>query len=430
MLVSAIAFAKLICLMIVPAATATRSAGRAPPMGWSSWNAFHSDINETLLLSIAAQQEALGLIAAGYDRFNIDEGYENRTGPNSGPQGDGCAVRGADGNLLPDTTKFPNGLAPLSRAVHKVGMQFGMYLPFFACHGSGSTAFDHPVRDIDYCAGLNASMVKVDAHHFSYSPAVTETTVRVLRDAIDNSSAPGMLFSNCHFGCMAAGDARRGGWAPWCPALTDMWRVSADIDERWTKVLHNLDMMAGLGGQAGPLVGWNDPDILEVGVHLTPGFTPLTETESQSHFALWCVASAPLLIGFDLRAGRHPPWALDIVTNPEAIAVNQGFYSGGSNNTVAGIPIAGDRIWRGGDQNSTEIWAKPMPQEGAFAVVLFNRGEAPAQITLPFALLGAAQETVTVRDLIAHTRIYKGVHREYTATGVAPHGVMFVSVVF
>ena len=102
-----------------------------------------------------------------------------------------------------------------------------------------------------------------------------------------------------------------------------MWRTSRDIDTRWTSVLHNLDTLAGHGARAGPFVGWNDPDILEVGVAaFPPAKVPLTETESRSHFALWCVASAPLLLGFDPRAGRHPPWAPAICSprGPSAIA--------------------------------------------------------------------------------------------------------------
>lgn len=44
---------------------------------------------------------------------------------------------------------------------------------------------------------------------------------------------------------------------------------------------------------AGP-GAWNDPDMLEI------GNGGLTNTEERTHFALWCFAKAPLILGNDL----------------------------------------------------------------------------------------------------------------------------------
>jgi hypothetical protein len=85
---------------------------------------------------------------------------------------------------------------------------------------------------------------------------------------------------------MSKHEARRGGYAPWCSQYGDMWRTSNDINADWQNVLSNLETLVGRGGDAGPFVGWNDPDILEVGV-TRPKFTPLTLVEAQSHFALY-----------------------------------------------------------------------------------------------------------------------------------------------
>jgi len=40
--------------------------------------------------------------------------------------------------------------------------------------------------------------------------------------------------------------------------------------------------------------GWNDPDMLEIGNGI------MSENEEKTHFALWAIAKAPLLIGCDL----------------------------------------------------------------------------------------------------------------------------------
>lgn len=56
-------------------------------------------------------------------------------------------------------------------------------------------------------------------------------------------------------------------------------------------------------GAAGP-GGWNDPDMLEVGVHDSKGIYGLSVEEEKTHFALWSIMKAPLLIGADLRTIR------------------------------------------------------------------------------------------------------------------------------
>lgn len=67
--------------------------------------------------------------------------------------------------------------------------------------------------------------------------------------------------------------------------------------------------------------GWNDPDMLEVGV-VRSKETPneMTVEEEKTHFALWALGKAPLIIGADLRSIRQS--SLDILLNKEIIAVS------------------------------------------------------------------------------------------------------------
>jgi alpha-galactosidase len=55
---------------------------------------------------------------------------------------------------------------------------------------------------------------------------------------------------------------------------------------------------------AGP-GGWNDPDMLEV------GHGNMTHEQEKTHFALWCIMKAPLLIGADLS--KITPESLSIL---------------------------------------------------------------------------------------------------------------------
>lgn len=47
----------------------------------------------------------------------------------------------------------------------------------------------------------------------------------------------------------------------------------------------------------------------------------MTDTEYRSHFSMWSVMAAPLLIGSDLR--KASPATFDILDNKEVIAVDQ-----------------------------------------------------------------------------------------------------------
>lgn len=69
---------------------------------------------------------------------------------------------------------------------------------------------------------------------------------------------------------------------------------------------------------AGP-GGWNDPDMLEVGVKHGDK-NGMNFYEEQTHFALWAITKAPLIIGADLRSIHKD--SLDILMNKDLIAFN------------------------------------------------------------------------------------------------------------
>jgi len=77
-----------------------------------------------------------------------------------------------------------------------------------------------------------------------------------------------------------------------------------------------------------------------------------------------------------------------ILENKEVIAVDQD-----------ALGIQGHRVWKDGDR---EVWVKPLTG-GARAILLFNRGEAPAAITATADQFGwPAGIRAKVRDLWTH----------------------------
>eukprot|EP01043_Picozoa_sp_COSAG02_P021032 COSAG02_NODE_1055_length_14928_cov_67.022726_11_plen_199_part_00 len=163
-------------------------------MGWNSWESYETDTSAELFIETASAMVKLGLPALGYTHFNTDAGWELLTFPNGTKRP--CAARGSDGMLLADPAKFPGGLRPVAEHVNKLGLQWGMYLPFHACPATGSTKFDHPAADIQLCTELNATYVKVDALQFSSSPMDTQAQMIAFRKAINESTMPQMFFSN------------------------------------------------------------------------------------------------------------------------------------------------------------------------------------------------------------------------------------------
>ena len=111
--------------------------GRTPPLGWSSWNYFALDINETLFRQMADAMVDTGLAAAGFEYINVDAGYLTKT------------RNASDGNsLIVDSSRFPSGVRALSDYIHSKGLKLGVYtdLTAHSC-GPGPGSFQHYERD-------------------------------------------------------------------------------------------------------------------------------------------------------------------------------------------------------------------------------------------------------------------------------------------
>ena len=68
-----------------------------PPMGWNSWNTFGKDISDQLIRETADIMVEKGYLAAGYEYLVIDDCWAEME-------------RDAQGRLVPDHVKFPNGM--------------------------------------------------------------------------------------------------------------------------------------------------------------------------------------------------------------------------------------------------------------------------------------------------------------------------------
>lgn len=145
-------------------------------------------------------------------------------------------------------------------------------------------------------------------------------------------------------------------------------------------------------------VGW--------GPKLRP--TRLTPDEQRTHISLWCLLSAPLLLGCDLE--RLDDFTLSLLTNDEVLEVNQ---------DPLGRQAA--RVWKDGN---LEVWAKDM-EDGSKAVGLFNRGESPSKIVARWSDVGLSGRQ-RVRDLWWQKDL--GAFEEKFEAEVPAHGVVLVKL--
>ena len=189
--------------------------------------------------------------------------------------------------------------------------------------------------------------------------------------------------------------------------MANTWRTTEDFHRNWKSLLENVDLNNKFHSYAGP-GGFNDPDMVVVG---DPYLTPV---QQKSHFTLWAVMKAPLLLSHDVP---HTDQAtMTIIGNKELIAINQD-----------SLGVQGYRVKSiSSDDGVVEVWAGPLAG-GDIVVVLFNRSRPqPVSITAHWQDIGIPNDAtqMKVHDLWQHKN--SGVAKAtYTAT-VPPQDVAAV----
>lgn len=357
-----------------------------PPMGWNSWNKFACTVDAAKVRRVADAMVASGMRDAGYVYVVIDDCWHGPRDPN--------------GFITADTARFPDGIKALADYVHARGLKFGIYSDAGAktCGGRPGS------QGHEYQDALTYARWGVDYLKYDWCETGTRNAEEAYRTMAAALAASGrtILFSLCEWGTAKP-------WL-WSPQVGQMWRTTGDITDKWDgKHGYSLGVVAiaDLNEPLWPFAGpghWNDPDMLEV------GNGGMSDTEYRSHFSLWAMMAAPLIAGNDIAAMDAPTRA--ILTNREVIAIDQ---------DPLGQP--GRRVARDGTR---ETWVRPL-SGGRRAVLLFNRGEAPARVAATWDQLGYPPSLrARVRDLWTH-------HDLPTAAGtiaadVPAHGVVMLTV--
>jgi hypothetical protein len=166
------------------------------------------------------------------------------------------------------------------------------------------------------------------------------------------------------------------------------------------------DLPAYRPSSAGPTVGWNDLDSMEVGNGTATPVDGLTQAERRTVMTLWAIANSPMFAGDDLT--KLDSYGISLLTNANVIAVDQ---TGQPGNQITG--------------GKNQVWASPLLPNGTYNVALFNLKSSTSSTTVKWSSLGFSG-SADVYDLWAGSDLgsFSG---SYTAP-LASHGSALLKV--
>ncbi len=384
-----------------------------PAMGWNSWNCWAGSVDRDKVLRSAKAMVSSGLADHGWTYINIDDTWQGaRTGA---------------GHALQGNEKFSD-MKGLCDELHAMGLKAGIYsTPWatsYAKYPGGSA------DNVDGSWSLDPADPHKGRHFGKYSFAAADANqwaawgfdylkydwnpndvehVSEMSKAL-RASGRDIVFSLSN----AAPFAQAADWS----RLANSWRTTGDIRDVWQEGVdrgyYGVSEIGFSQDKWAPSAGpghWNDPDMLVVGnvgwsANLHP--TQLTADEQYTHISLWCMLSAPLLLGCDLE--HLDAFTLNLLTNDEVLAIDQ--------------DALGRQAVRAYTMGSVDVYVKDL-EDGSRAIGFFNRG--PEALTFGFSKLrqlGFAP-ALHVRDLWRQANLadITNTSKQDLPVSVAAHGV-------
>jgi alpha-galactosidase len=334
-----------------------------PPMGWNSWNALGKTVSEELIRETADAMVSTGLKDAGFNYIVIDDYWHG---------GRDSITR----MLYPDQERFPSGMKALADYVHSKGLKFGIYSDAgtMTC-GEQPGSYGYEEKDAKLFAEWGIDYLKYDycyctdyaSENNDYKMAIER--YKKMGDALKATGRP-IIFSICEWG-------PRSPWLWGKDVGGQLWRTSYDVHDFWDKprndispigILTSLDVAVNLERFAGP-GGWNDPDMLVVGLNNAGNVKGggCNEIEYRTQMSMWCMLAAPLMMGCDIR--RMDETSKTILLNKDVIAINQD-----------ALGKQGFRVYR---KDGLEAFKKPLTGNRV-AIAFLNRNSTDKKITASF----------------------------------------------
>jgi alpha-galactosidase len=410
------AISAILVACLAPAAMAQDGpVGRRPYLGWSSFSEQTIASNFLTQANMAAESDALassGLQAHGFQYINIDSGWQGSFDANGRP--------------IPNTSTFPD-IKALITHIHRNGQKAGIYwipgveYPAVAANSPilGTPYHIQDILTVPYTAGNAFGGPGTSPYHYKIDytkPGAQEYTNSVVALfaswGVDLIKLDGVTPGSDSYDLSID---NRNDVAAWSKAITasgrpiwltiswdlqedylSVWqqysnarRIDQDVEcegdcsklTNWPRIYARFRDLPGWENTAGPSVGWNDLDSLELVDGSQDG---LTNDEKQSALGLWALANAPIILGGDLR--NIDAFGKQLLTNDEVLAVDQ-------TARPAKQVLDGD----------IEVWVSNLGN-GSYYVGIFNMNATVTHVQIPWGLLGFGY-AAEVRDLWTHREL-------------------------
>ena len=408
-------------------------------MGWNSWDCFGTSVTEDELMR-NAHFMAEKLLPYGWDTVVVDIQWYEPTARAGGYNVGAPVVLDEWGRPSPALNRFPSaadgaGFAPLARRIHDLGLRFGLHImrgvprraveAGMPVRGTRVTASD--IADRTSTCDWNTDNYGIDhtrpgAQEYYDSLAELFSSWGVDYVKVDDMLGPFhqaevAAFSHAIRGCgrdmvlsMSPGQMLSTGHADELLLHADLWRVSADLWDRWPDIRGQFDRLA----MWAPFTGegrWADADMLplgRIGIRAEEGpdrLSRLTPDEARTMMTLWVIARSPLMFGGDLP--HTPPGTLALMTNAAVL-------------DILGSSYANRQIIR---HENLVVWAADS-LDGQSYVALFNIGETELETAVPVSSF-TGQDAGEAIDLWSGARIGSVVA---VAATLPPHGSALFAV--
>lgn len=391
-----------------------------PPMGWNSWNCFADQVSADKIKRAADAMISSGLVNHGWTYINIDDFWQNnKDAKDPSIRGE---LRDASGNIIANS-RFGD-MGSLADYVHNKSLKIGIYSsPGPWTCGSCTGSYGHEKLDAETYAKWGFDYLKYDwcsyGHVINGMPnndpykigalsynggndlATAIKPFKVMGDAI-KAQPRDIVYSLCQYGMSDV-------WKWGNSVGGSLWRTTNDITDTWTSV-KNIALQQDKAAAYAKPGSWNDPDMLVVGTvgWGNPHPSKLRPDEQYLHFSLWCLFSAPLLIGCDME--KLDDFTMNLLTNDEVIAINQDPLG---NQAKCELTIGDVRIY-----------VKKL-EDGGQAVGFCNFGQERAMINFSDLKKLGVNGAVNVRDLWRQKDIIEmNATEDKLALNIPAHGVL------
>ena len=419
-----------------------------PPLGWNSWDAYGTTVNENQFKA-NARWLADHLKSSGWEYVVVDMEWFVTNPLRQGNSSTSQFSLDDEGRYTPAINRFPSseagaGFKPLVEYVHGLGLKFGIHI----LRGIPKKAVERnlPIEASSYHAaeaantqdvcpwnpdnfGMDSSKPAAQAYYDSIARLYASWGVDLIKaDCISSHPYKGDDIKMLSLALRKTGRPIVLSLSPGAAPIekleemrqyAQMWRISDDVWDLWHST---VDYPQGVGDQFSRVAKWAaysqpghwpDADMLPLG-YLgpapgwgTPRWTRLTHDEQRTMLTLWCMFRSPLMIGGDLPSSDA--WTTSLLTNPEVISVDQ-------HSTFARPGSTSDRA---------AVWISRSTSADVQYVAVFNLTDRTSKLQYPWKELGLDGQSFKVRDLWERRDL--GTARAVAVT-VPAHGAVLYAV--